>query len=66
MFLKPDKLYWVVMPPFLIGALILYFALPDGKKIYAFSAVIVFWVVYYGVRYYLLNQLRKRKSMSRD
>ncbi|WP_413379890.1 hypothetical protein [Alkalihalobacillus sp. 1P02AB] len=50
------NLYWTLMPPFLLVALVLLFFLPDNNP-YIFGVVILFWVTYYCIRY-----VQKKKS----
>lgn len=45
-----DKIYWKLMPPFLIVAVAMAFYLPPESKPYSVAPVLVFWVVYYGVK----------------
>lgn len=41
-----DKVYWILMPIFLLSAVLLFFYLPEGQKLYSFLVVLIFWVVY--------------------
>lgn len=45
-----DPLYWQLMPPFLIAAILLVYYLPDTYKPCSFLAIILFWIVYYYCR----------------
>ncbi|MDT3416780.1 lipopolysaccharide export LptBFGC system permease protein LptF [Brevibacillus aydinogluensis] len=42
-----NKIYWMLLPPFLAIAVILAFWLPPKQKPLTLLVVIVFWAVYY-------------------
>lgn len=43
-----NKRYWILMPPFLLTALLLFKYLPsDNKFIYSMLVIVLFWIVYY-------------------
>ncbi|WP_345240687.1 hypothetical protein [Pontibacillus salipaludis] len=46
-----NKLYWMLMPPFLIAAMSLIYFLPvESAAFYSIGIVVLFWVVYYSLR----------------
>ncbi|WP_449536543.1 hypothetical protein [Ferdinandcohnia sp. Marseille-Q9671] len=45
------KKYLVIMPPFLIVAIILFIYLPSDKKGFSIFAILAAWLVYYGWKY---------------
>ncbi|RSL29048.1 hypothetical protein D7Z54_33345 [Salibacterium salarium] len=47
-----NKRYWILMPPFLIIALLLFTFLPNNYRYFSFLVIIVFWVVYYSWNYF--------------
>lgn len=52
------KIYFTLLPPFLILTTILAFTLPSEKRFYAFLAVFAFWITYYACNYFM----RKRRD----
>ncbi len=47
-----NKRYWILMPSFLIVALLLNTFLPNEYRHYSFLTIIIFWIVYYIWNYY--------------
>ncbi|MBA2174178.1 hypothetical protein H0266_04595 [Halobacillus locisalis] len=54
-----EKLYWLMMPPFLIMALIAYFFLPFDYRNSAFVVLVLFWTTYYGLKYQLVKKANR-------
>ena len=42
-----NKKYWILMPPFLLLAILLILYLPTDLKPYSIISVMIFWVTYY-------------------
>ncbi len=42
-----NKRYWILLPPFLISAILLYMFLPEQHRIYSLLSVVLFWVSYH-------------------
>ncbi len=42
-----NKKYWILMPPFLLIAVLLILYLPNDLKPYSIISVMIFWVTYY-------------------
>ncbi len=42
-----NKKYWILMPPFLLLAILLILFLPTDLKPYSIISVLIFWVTYY-------------------
>ena len=42
-----NKKYWILMPPFLLLAILLILYLPTDLKPYSIISVLIFWVTYY-------------------
>lgn len=62
MFKNPkSKRYWILMPPFLMTALLLLYFLPDPYENLSFILIVLFWIVYYGGNYFA-----NKKSIHRD
>ncbi|QDP41512.1 hypothetical protein FN924_15825 [Radiobacillus deserti] len=55
------KLYWILMPPFLITSILLLTLLPFEYRYYAYLVIVAFWVVYYSCRFVLAKK-NKLKS----
>lgn len=55
------KKYFTLLPPFLLLAIILAFALPDDKKSLALLAMIAFWITYY-VWVYIEKLIQKKNE----
>ncbi|MCA0969239.1 hypothetical protein LCM20_01390 [Halobacillus litoralis] len=55
-----DKLYWMLMPPFLMMALLCYFLLPQEHRYYSFAVLALFWVVYYGLKYMFAKKTSRK------
>ncbi|UTE78539.1 hypothetical protein [Rossellomorea sp. KS-H15a] len=51
-----NKRYWILMPPFLLTTLGLFFILPEDKWGYPFVVVIAFWITYYAWNDYTLKK----------
>lgn len=47
-----NKRYWILMPPFLIITLLLFFSLPENYKFNSFLVLIAFWITYHTWDYY--------------
>ncbi|QST01005.1 hypothetical protein IMZ31_05390 [Pontibacillus sp. ALD_SL1] len=59
-----NKLYWMLMPPFLIAAMSLIYFLPvESAAFYSIGIVFLFWVVYYRLR---KNQTKKANGKEGD
>lgn len=48
-----DKIYWYLMPPFLIAGVLLILFLPVEYRLYSLLAAVLFWIVYYLIRFIL-------------
>lgn len=47
MHMYKNKKYWILMPPFLLLAVLLILYLPTDLKPYSIISVLIFWVTYY-------------------
>ena len=54
-----NKKYWILMPPFLILAIVLMIFLPENYRSYSFLVIILFWLVYYFCGYNEKKKLPK-------
>lgn len=54
-----NKKYWILMPPFLILTMALFIYLPQVYKLYSFSAIITFWIIYHSWNYIENKKLSK-------
>jgi len=46
-----NKKYWILMPPFLLLAILLILYLPTDLKPYSIISVLIFWITYYTWNY---------------
>ena len=56
LYLSHEKLYWLIMPPYLLMALLAYFFLPFDHRNYAFVVLALFWATYYGLKYMFVRK----------
>jgi len=56
-----NKKYWILMPPFLLLAILLILFLPTDLKPYSIISVLIFWVTYYIWNYADKNQNKTQK-----
>ncbi|GKW47016.1 hypothetical protein [Planococcus sp. NCCP-2050] len=47
-----NRLYWLLMPPFFVAAIVTFLLLPEGHGHYAFLVILIFWIVYYTVNHF--------------